>query len=651
MASPKTILRGGARGDGHCILFNAAGVLLLALMAVLAGGAALRESVTIDEVPHIGAGVSYLQKLDLRLNYEHPPLCKALAALPLVLRGAKVDYASPAWTAGKSFIGGFFGEFVLGELFLTKWNDPVKTLMWARLPMLMLTLALGWAIFAFGRRLGGAWGGLLCLVAFVSQPVILTFGPLVLTDLGVALFCVLATWTLADVYQEPTRKNVVWFALSLAGALLSKLSAPILFFVFLVFALSLRAWPLPGQPNLASPQAPVIGESPRAWRRRRFRALLRGIFWAACMVYAVYFILSVRQPTDGLYFLGSNPFALILRRLLMPPFAYLRGVAMLAFTFSRPTFLLGHAYTHGVWYFFPILFLLKSPLGFLGLLALALAVAWHRNWQKAEPAPAIPPQEAYHWRALWAGFVVFTGASLASRLTISYRHFTVPLAMLILLLAPLPRMALQLGSRTGRAVAAGLAALLAAACLFTAVHAYPNYFPYINALSFGRPTYELISDSNVDWNQALPEVRAFAERHGLAKLPVDSYALTDPRDTVPQAELWNCQRPAPDQAGEWVVLSANMIEDAHNCSWLMRYQHLALAGGSMYAVRLPAPIPPVGAPGGPPTASETREFLEFTPDLRSMFQDLVHHPEKLEPAVEGMRKQAAEAFKRFRQHP
>ena len=33
-------------------------VLLLALMALLAGGAARRESVTIDEVAHIGAGVS-----------------------------------------------------------------------------------------------------------------------------------------------------------------------------------------------------------------------------------------------------------------------------------------------------------------------------------------------------------------------------------------------------------------------------------------------------------------------------------------------------------------------------------------------------------------------------------------------------------------
>jgi hypothetical protein len=57
-------------------LYSIVAGLLLALMAILAGGAALRESVTIDEVTHIGAGVSYLQKLVLRLNEEHPPLPK-----------------------------------------------------------------------------------------------------------------------------------------------------------------------------------------------------------------------------------------------------------------------------------------------------------------------------------------------------------------------------------------------------------------------------------------------------------------------------------------------------------------------------------------------------------------------------------------------
>lgn len=52
--------------------------LLLLLMAILAGGAARRESITFDEIAHIGAGVSYLQKLDMRMNPEHPPLAKVL---------------------------------------------------------------------------------------------------------------------------------------------------------------------------------------------------------------------------------------------------------------------------------------------------------------------------------------------------------------------------------------------------------------------------------------------------------------------------------------------------------------------------------------------------------------------------------------------
>ena len=42
---------------------------------------------------------------------------------------------------------------------------------------------------------------------------------------------------------------------------------------------------------------------------------------------------------------------------------------------SRPTYILGHAYSHGVWFYFPALFILKSPLAFLLLLLLALVIA------------------------------------------------------------------------------------------------------------------------------------------------------------------------------------------------------------------------------------------------------------------------------------
>src|SRR4029077_16643891 len=112
-------------------------VLLLLLMALLAGGAAWRESVTVDEVAHTGAGVSYWQKLDMRMNEEHPPLAKMLAALPLVLRKVHADYSHLSWTFSSKNLNEYLGEWVFGHWLIMHWNDPYSTVIWARMPMLL----------------------------------------------------------------------------------------------------------------------------------------------------------------------------------------------------------------------------------------------------------------------------------------------------------------------------------------------------------------------------------------------------------------------------------------------------------------------------------------------------------------------------------
>src|ERR1700722_9699762 len=109
-------------------LFSVAAGVLLILMAVLSGGAARRESVTVDEVAHIGAGVSYLQRLDLRMNEEHPPLAKALAAIPLIVREVHADYSSVSWTFSNKMFNAFLGEWVFGHSVIMRWNDPYSTL-------------------------------------------------------------------------------------------------------------------------------------------------------------------------------------------------------------------------------------------------------------------------------------------------------------------------------------------------------------------------------------------------------------------------------------------------------------------------------------------------------------------------------------------
>ena len=614
--------------------------LLLGLMGFLAGGTALRESATFDEAAHIGAGVSYWQKLDLRFNEEHPPLAKMIAAIPLILGGTRADYSHISWTNSTKFLpNAFLGEWVFGEWLLTRWNEPVHTLAWARLPMLVLTLILGWVVFLYARKIGGDWGGLLCLSAYVSTPTFIVFGPLVLTDLAVTLFCLLTVWRFADLWQEPTRKNAGLFGICLAGALLSKFSSGLLFLAFGAFALSTRF--------LASPETPAGKPELRAWRRLRWQWTRKGVWLAAIVVYCFYFVFSLNQSTDALYLIGHSSAWVPLRRLLMPPWLYLRGLLFFAVSSNRPAFILGHGYPHGEWFYFPIMLVLKSPLSFLGLLALAPAMALveKRGWRRFS---AIPQAEALRWRGLWVSLAVFVAGCMASRMTISIRHFTIPIVILIVMLAPLPRMIQSLHREVPSwARGAGvLAGLLAASSLLTAARTYPNYFPFLNALTWSHPVYWWASDSNVDFNQALPVVRKFADQRGLKVLDLDAYGSNDPTVTVPQARFWNCQLPTPDDANQWVVVSSNMIMDGHNCTWLMQYPHEMLAGGSMWAVRLPPAIPPAGAAGGPPPPSEQRQLMRAPEDFRLFFLKLIQHPEQLPQASADMEAQMRKYFQK-----
>jgi 4-amino-4-deoxy-L-arabinose transferase-like glycosyltransferase len=610
-------------------------ILLLALMALLSFGAALRESPAFDEIAHIGAGLSYVQKFDLRMNPEHPPLPKALSGLALTLRGTHADYSGPAWTYSKDFFPAFLGEWSFGESVIVRLNNATTTLAWARFPMLLLTLALGWVIFSHARGLGGIWGGLICLTVYVSTPVFLVFGPLVLTDIPIALFSVLTLWAFANLWRSPERVSIWIFAASLSGAFLSKFSAAILVLAILTSGLTTRWMPLYDQP--------VATAERKAWRRQRWRATGKGILWAALLVYTFYFVFSWNQPSDSLERIGTAIPALLLRRLLFPPWIYLRGMFLILFTFSRPSFLLGHAYPHGVWFYYPVVLALKSQLGFLGLLLLALVLGLTRK-VKREPVAAtvIPPELRMHWRTLWVSLVVFVAVCMLSHFDISLRHFSVPLALLILMLAPMPRMLEEMRRLAPRFSYAGPAAAgLAVSCLFTAVRAYPWYFPYVNALGMGKPAYALLSDSNVDWNQALPEVKQFAERYNLRELALDNYGTSDATLFVPQSHLWDCQAPVQGDGNHWVVVSANMILDGHNCSWLLQYQHERLAGGSMYAFHLPEEIPAAGAPGGPPRSADRRTFLGMPFDVRAMQLQISRYPETIPDVMRQMQAQFA----------
>jgi hypothetical protein len=251
---------------------GAIAALLLLVMGILAGGAAFRESITVDEVAHIGAGVSYLQKLDMRMNLEHPPLAKVFAAIPLVFSEVRADYSHPSWSISNHGVGGMLGEWSRGHFLALRWNNPGSTVLWARVPMLLLTLVLG----VWYTVLRPNW---------------------VVRGVGCSVW-----WPM---WRAPSRRAAIVFGLLLGVAFLTKFSSGLLLFCFLAFRLILRVAPLPGMPK--------DREELRSWRRLRGRYMWQGMFLAALSIYVVYFILSWREPTDWLDVLGTGTAALILR--------------------------------------------------------------------------------------------------------------------------------------------------------------------------------------------------------------------------------------------------------------------------------------------------------------------------------------------------
>ena len=582
---------------------------LLVFMAVLMARPAREWTVTIDEVAHIGAGLSYVQRLDLRLNGEHPPLAKVLAALPLVANRAKADYRSMPWTVSADFFPAYLAQWSFGEHVLGVWNPRQDSVALARLPMIGLTLALGLAVYGVGLRLGGSSGALLSLSVYASTPLFLTFGPLVLTDAAVTLFAILSLWAFARLHEHPSPFSVWAFAVAFAGALLSKFSAPALLIAILIFV----RYDSPGE---------------RWWRTTSFRALLRAIGISALIVYLVYLVLSINQPVDMQHRIGQGSIAHAIGRALMPPWLYLRGLTMVAMTASRPVYLFGETHGSGLPVYFPLLMLWKSTPGFLGLIVLA-AFLWPRA------SAMIPGTQRTLWRVLWISFVVLAGICLLSRLNVGLRHFAVPAALLTVLLAPLPAMVRNLQPRS-RAVMGTLVVVFAASSVFTAVRAYPHFLPYTNALTFGIPAYRLFGDSNLDWNHALGDVRQFVQARRLSHVLVDTYGISDPRRDVPPAMLWNCQTPEAGDAGKWAVVSANALLEAHNCAWLLPHIREPLAGGSMYAAQLPSTIPPPGSAGGPPTPQQRKYLFSVPLDFRAMMIAIAEDPHKIRPAFEDL---------------
>ena len=569
---------------------------LLALMGITAFFSMKDIATTMDELPHISAGYSYLSQKDYRLNPEHPPLIKDLAALPLMYQNLNFPEDHPSWKEGVNRQWWFGNQFLYQS-----GNDVDRIVFSARIPMLLLLLALGALIFHWTRKLGGNLTALFALFLFALSPTFLAHGRLVTTDVGAAFGFVLAIFFYLKFLKNSSKLNIILAGVTLGIALLSKFSCILLLPLFAVVTLVY-----------------VILFKRQERQRQVLKSILKSAFLAllvliiaALVIYAFYLFHiwnypQVKQIEDTKYLLASSPSPLFeinawlaQSKVFRPLGQYLLGLSMATQRVAggNTVYFLGDVSNTAWWYYFPVVYFLKVPLAFhiLTLLAILLAfLSFSRltTWLKKH----------FSEFSMLLFLVIYWFTSITGNLNIGMRH--------ILPVLPFTYILVSLGIKRGywklKSVPLRKVVILGLFILifwygFSSLRTFPHYLSYFNEIGGGSENgYKYVVDSNYDWGQDLKRLKAWVENPPagvkIEKIYVDYFGGGDVPYYLKEKYLpWQGTN-LPDEfpKGNYLAVSATLLqggravptkgfsEPTDYYNWLNSYTPVARAGNSIF---------------------------------------------------------------------
>ncbi len=589
-------------------------VCLMTLTAfILMLYASSQESATMDELAHIPAGYGYVKYLDYRLNPEHPPLVKALAALPLLFQNLKFPTDKSSWQTDIN------GQWEAGAQFLYEsGNDADNIIQWARLGPMLLTLLLIIFIYIWANELMGRWWALLPTFLFSFSPTVLAHGHYVTTDLGAALGIFIASYYFVKFILWPSRNNLVLAGLTFGVAQLIKFSTVLLipFFGFLIIVICF--WKIR---NKWSGFFSGLGQFFKTFFRYLLSLIL--IFVVGyLLVYFVYFVFTInypvqRQKADTAFILSSfsggpdqnwescklNSGVSFGRRtrclaeiniwmagnkIMRPLGEYMLGVLMVMQRSSggNTAYFLGEVSASGWWYYFPVVFLLKEPLPSLILIVLALILALWRIIKKLRFSRLISHLSDYlgtHFAefSMIVFVILYWLYSINSPLNIGVRHILPTLPFIYILATSsikkwvtgkmvsginfFKNLFVSLFNVLKLSLKGAVISLLLIWFLSETLFTAPHFLSYFNQFGDGTDNgYKYVTDSNYDWGQDLKRLTQWVKEKNIDKIAVDYFGGGNPRYYLGnKVEYWWSAKGNPDEEGiEWLAISVNSLQNA-----------------------------------------------------------------------------------------
>ena len=525
-------------------------IALLTTMALLAVSSLVQKSATFDEPMYITGGHVYWTTGDAWMaNRFHPvfaPLWVGLGTLAfdLMPRDDPTFAASLEDTEGYNF----------GLTYFYRNSEPSESiLLLARLPMVLLGVLLGWAVYAWSAALFGRAGGMLSLVLYVFAPNILAHARLATTDFPITAFSFLTLYFFWRFVRRRERWAILPTGICFGLAMLSKFTAVILLPLMAITVLVEALVPRPRREDARDDP-----ERSATYRLAGFALALIAVFALGLVVIAAGYRFDFSTGGDVVDVVTAHreskaplglPAATCLRTLnvLPVPTQYVDTVAW-AFDKNRdghPAFLCGERADSGWWSYFPIAFAVKTTIPFMLLVVIGGVFLLARRSREA--------------LFLLLPAAAFFAAGMMSTVNIGFRHV---LPIMPLLFVAVGAMLEPRRSKALFALIVVIAAGLAGWHALESVSVYPDYLAYFNQYAGGPQNgWRYLVDSNLDWGQDAGRIGARLRKLGIdEEVRLAVFGSVD-RETFhfPHRQVLYSVRPKP---GVYVV-SATELQDVY----------------------------------------------------------------------------------------
>lgn len=541
------------------------------------------DSLTFDEIAHIGSGYSYITQNDYRLNIEHPPILKVMSGLFIALFSPHFDILSmPSWSA--PYISGEYGQWNAGRLLLHESNNPTDTIVfWARFPFVISFAIFGLFLMYWGRSMSAAKNswiiGILALVMWTSNPSILGHNHLVTTDIGAAIAINTTLFFFILFLKNPTWKNTALLGIVFGIANAVKFSAFILLPFFVVaFGIYYII-----QTNKIISFFAYIKKGTAA------------IFIALFAIYLIYIPASFRTPAEVLDnitpikihnigrpidFYSRESILAINHMPGMRPFAlYLHGFIQVFHRVAggNQTYFINTVSSVADPLYFPTVFTIKEPLSYLFLYTLTgtlLAITLLRGIHKRfiiRSNRATSFMRAFIIDHLTESVLLlfiffYIILAIGGNLTIGIRHlFPIYPALFLLCSAVLFGAYQRLQNKQFKKTLQITATTFSVFIIIHSIHIFPSHLSYFNSFAGGTSNgYHFVVDSNADWGQGTKRLKKFLLEENIQKIHIDYFGGDNLTNRFADTDIeivswWSNKRPV--EPG-FYALSTTVMQDS-----------------------------------------------------------------------------------------